>query len=175
MPEIVITAIGPDRPGLVGEFTGALLEAGGNIADSRMVNLRGQFALVVLVEGAAAALDQLRQAAAQAGKQLGLHVVVNEQQPAARTVAGVPYKLKTYSLDQPGIVHQVTRLLHRHGVNIEELATRLASAPFAGSPLFTMEMRLTIPADVAIKNLRSEIEAICASLNCDVDLEPAKD
>lgn len=177
MPELVITAIGPDRPGLVGEVTGFLLAAGGNIADSRMVNLRGQFALVALVEGGAEVMDALRFAAQQAGKKSGLHVVVNEQ-PAAghrtRAVIGVPYHLKTYSLDQPGIVHQVTQLLCRHGVNIEELDTRLTSAPFDGTPLFTMDMRLTIPADVAINTLRSEIEGVCAKLNCDVDLEPAK-
>ena len=44
----VITAVGPDRPGLVQTLTSALLEASGNVADSRMINLRGQFALILL-------------------------------------------------------------------------------------------------------------------------------
>ena len=173
MPEIVITATGPDRPGLVGEFTGRLLAAGGNVADSRMVNLRGQFALVMLVEGGGQAIGAIRAAAEEAGGRMGLHVVAAEQTPAARAVAGVPYRLKTYSLDQPGIVHQVSQLLCRHGVNIEELDTRLTSAPFDGTPLFTMEMRVTIPGTVGIKTLRSELDELCATLNCDVDLEPA--
>jgi len=175
MPELIITATGPDRPGLVGEFTGGLLEAGGNIADSRMVNLRGHFALVVLVEGAAGAMAKLKAAAESAGAKLGLQVVASEQTAAARAVAGVPYRLKTYSLDQPGIVHQVSQLLCRHGVNIEELDTRLTSAPFDGTPLFTMEMRLTVPGAVSLGKLRSDVESLCDSLNCDVDLEPAKD
>ena len=157
----------------MGEFTGCLLAAGGNVADSRMVNLRGQFALVILVEGSADSMTSLRQAAEQAGARMDLQVTVTEQQPAARPVAGVPYKLKTYSLDQPGIVHQVSQLLCRYGVNIEELNTRLTSAPFDGTSLFTMEMRLTIPAAVPIKNLRTQLYELCATLNCDADLEPA--
>src|SRR5262249_6564839 len=49
--ELVVTAIGPDRPGLASEFAGHVLGAGANLADSRMVNLRGQFAILALVEG----------------------------------------------------------------------------------------------------------------------------
>jgi glycine cleavage system transcriptional repressor len=88
-------------------------------------------------------------------------------------VVGVPFKLKTYSMDQPGIVHRVTHVLQQHGVNIEELQTRLESAPMAGMPLFTMEMRLTVPAKLPVRQLRAELQTLCDSLNCDVDLEPA--
>ena len=49
MRELVITAVGSDRPGLVGRLTAPLYEVSANVADSRMVNLRGQFALLLLV------------------------------------------------------------------------------------------------------------------------------
>src|SRR5947209_7528447 len=72
----VISAVGPDRPGLVGELTGHLHAAGANLLDSRMVNLRGQFALVLLMEcpeNAAAALSRsLPEAATRLGLQLNL-------------------------------------------------------------------------------------------------------
>src|SRR3954465_15143150 len=50
MAQWIVTAVGPDRPGIVGELTGHLHAAGANLLDSRMVNLRGQFALVLLME-----------------------------------------------------------------------------------------------------------------------------
>ena len=43
MRHAVLTAIGDDRPGLVAEVTRYVLERGGNLEDSRMVNLHGQF------------------------------------------------------------------------------------------------------------------------------------
>ena len=39
----IITAVGPDRPGLVGELTGLLHAGGANLLDSRMVNGQLQF------------------------------------------------------------------------------------------------------------------------------------
>ena len=106
---------------------------------------------------------------------MGLRLSLSPHGPAkgAEAVHGIPMRLKTYSLDQPGIVHRVTNLLQAHGVNIEELTTRQESAAFAGTPLFLMEVRMTVPPAVAVRKLRAELESLCDLLNCDVDLEPA--
>ena len=174
MPQLVITAIGPDRPGLVGEFTGHLYAAGANLADSRMVNLRGQFALIVLLEAEESALKALQGSLPAAAKAMGLVVTFSPQGGAGQAGAGgLPFRLKTYSMDQPGIVHRVSDLLRRHGINIEDLQTRLESAPFTGAPLFTLELRMSVPPTVQLKVLRTEVEKLCESLNCDFDLEPA--
>jgi glycine cleavage system transcriptional repressor len=76
-------------------------------------------------------------------------------------------------MDQPGIVHRISDLLREFNVNIEELSTRQESAPFAGTPLFLMEMRLTVPANVSIHAIRTKLQSLCDTLNCDVDFEPA--
>ena len=173
MDQWVVTAVGPDRPGLVGELTGHLHAAGANLLDSRMVNLRGQFALVLLMECPGSAGRELARTLPEAAGRMGMRLTVTHQPEAARSAQGMPFRLKTYSLDQPGIVHRVTHLLQGHGVNIEELSTKQESAAFAGTPLFLMEMRLTVPPAVPVRKLRVELESLCDSLNCDVDLEPA--
>jgi glycine cleavage system transcriptional repressor len=176
MAQWIVTAVGPDRPGIVGELTGHLHAAGANLLDSRMVNLRGQFALVLLMECPenAAASNNLSESLPRLGEQMGLKLFITRQDAAAaKPTGGLPFRLKTYSSDQPGIVHRVTDLLRTHGVNIEELETRQESAAFAGTPLFTMELRLTVPPTVAVRKLRAELEALCDQINCDVDLEPA--
>jgi glycine cleavage system transcriptional repressor len=76
-------------------------------------------------------------------------------------------------MDQPGIVARISQVLREFGVNIEELSARQESAPFDGSPLFLTEMRLTVPATVSLGKLRSDLEGVGASLNCDIDLDPA--
>ena len=86
---------------------------------------------------------------------------------------GVPFRLKTYSMDQPGIVHRITSYLREHAVNVEELVTRLESAPFMGTPVFTMEILMLVPKNVSVKALRHALEALGDELNCDVDIDPA--
>jgi glycine cleavage system transcriptional repressor len=175
MPQLILNALGPDRPGIVGQVTGHLHAAGANVLDSRMVNLRGQFAIFLLIEADAAGVEKLRQSLPPLAEKMGLRLTLTDAAAAASAppVKGIPFKLKTYSLDQPGIIHKISDLLREHAVNIEELSARQESAPFAGDPLFLMEMRVTIPAGVSLQGVRSKVQALCDTLNCDLDFEPA--
>ncbi len=175
MSQLIVTAIGADRPGIVGEFTGHLHAGGANILDSRMVNLRGQFAVIVLIDAAGEKLASLKTALPAIADRMGLKLLITEHQIPTAPPAGIPFKLKSYSMDQPGIVHRITEVLRAHGVNIEELSARQESAPFDGSPMFIMEMRLTVPKTVMLRKLRTELEAVCDEMNCELDLEPASE
>ncbi|HEY1922794.1 MAG TPA: ACT domain-containing protein [Tepidisphaeraceae bacterium] len=167
MSQFIITAVGPDRPGIVGELTAHIHSGGGNILDSRMINLRGEFAMLILVEMADAnTLPKL-------GEKMGLRLSVSEFHGRRPGVTGLPFRLKTYSMDQPGIVARLSQVLRDCGVNIEELSARQESAPFSGSPLFLTEMRLTVPPSVPLGKLRAELESVGNALNCDIDLDPA--
>jgi glycine cleavage system transcriptional repressor len=174
MKELVITAVGPDRPGLVGRLTAPLYEAGANLADSRMVNLRGQFAVILLAEVPERAVETLQARLLTLAEELGQtltfceHEAEEDQWP---TTVGVPFRLKTYAMDQPGLVHRITDLLHRNGINVEELETRSQPRPQTGAPLFSMDLLMTVPASVPIKRLRAELVALCEELNCDVELQ----
>jgi glycine cleavage system transcriptional repressor len=177
MQELVITAVGPDRPGLVGKITAPLYEASANLADSRMVNLRGQFAIILLAEVPERSVEPIQERLLLLAEELGLtitfrgHEAQEDQWP---TTVGVPYELCTYAMDQPGLVHRITDLLQRHGVNVEELETRSQPRPQTGAPLFSMRLTMTVPPTVPIKRLRGELEALCDEINCDVEIQQAK-
>jgi glycine cleavage system transcriptional repressor len=172
MQELVITAVGPDRPGLIGKLTAPLYEAAANVADSRMVNLRGQFAIILLAEVPRASVDRVRTRLTQVGAELGLTIgfTGNEAREKRAHTVGVPFRLRTFAMDQPGLVHRITDLLQRHGVNVEELATRSQPRPETGAPLFSMELQVTVPPTLSIRTLRSELESLCDELNCDLEL-----
>jgi glycine cleavage system transcriptional repressor len=174
MKELVITAVGPDRPGLVGQLTAPLYEASANVADSRMVNLRGQFAVILLAEVPTRGVEPLQEQLLSVAEKLGLTLTFcqhDAQEDKWPTTVGVPFRLRTYAMDQPGLVHRITDLLHRHGVNVEELQTRSQPRPQTGAPLFSMDLLMTVPPAVAIKRLRNELEILCEELNCDVDIQ----
>jgi glycine cleavage system transcriptional repressor len=172
--EIVVTATGPDRPGIASDLSGHFHAAGANLEDTRMVNLRGRCAFISLVSGTDAVLEDVKRRLAEAAPSLGLQIETSRPAPKAGAPReGVPFRLKTYSMDQPGIVHRITSYLRELGINVEELVTRLESAPFMGSPVFTLELVMLVPKEVSVKKLRTDLEAIGDALNCDVDLDPA--
>jgi len=130
--------------------------------------------MMILLECAADVAEKLSRELTATGESMGLRVTVIPQERGEPSVRGLPYRLKTYSMDQPGIVARLTKVLRDNGVNIEDLSARQESAAFAGSPLFLTEMRLTVPPTVSLGKLRRELEAVGAELNCDVDLDPAE-
>lgn len=175
MPQLIISAVGPDRSGIVGELTSHLHTGGASILDSRMVNFRGQFAMLILIECGEDSASKLESSLSAVGRQMGLNLFVAPQTATIAPTQGLPFRLKTYSMDQPGIVAKITNVLRQHGVNIEDLVAHQQSAAFAGSILFVTEMRLTVPATLPIRKLRGELDAVCNELNCDLDLEPDND
>lgn len=172
----VITAVGPDRPGIVERLSGALLRPGSNVADSRMINLRGQFALILLADVPDDFVPEIRETLQRVAVELTLdisfHPASGFADPQATPAVGVPYRLRIFAMDQPGIVHQVTDVLQRSGVNVEELETRSQPSPQSGAPLFSLELRMTVPPSLAIRTLRAQLTAVCDALNCDLELEP---
>jgi glycine cleavage system transcriptional repressor len=170
--ELVVTAVGPDRPGIASDFTGHVHAAGANLADSRMMNLRGHFALIALVEGSPDSLEALKRRLRESASSLALTFEFSAA-PKADARKGVPFRLKTYSMDQPGIVHKITSFLREQHINIEELETNLESAPFMGTPVFTMELVMLVPSTANVKALRHSLEELGDTLNCDVDIDPA--
>jgi glycine cleavage system transcriptional repressor len=171
MTHAILTAIGADRPGLVDEVSEFIFERGGNIEDSRMVNLRGQFAMMVLLGAPEGTLSKIKSELWQLQQQSGLQI---ELRPAAATTAAsaqaIPYRLVATAIDQPGLVHRLAHLLRSASVNIESLETHLKPAPVTGTPMFEMELVISIPKTTPIAKLKEQVAASCAELNIDYEL-----
>ena len=163
----VLTVVGDDRTGLVDEVTRFVADCGGNLENSRMVNLHGQFAMMMLIGGSQQTMDCL---AARLPGLVEESRVRAELTPAGAdrpAAAAIPYRLTTSSMDHPGLVQPVAHLLSERGINIESADTTLSQAPITGAPLFEMELVLSVPADVAVAELRAALARLCDGLNMD--------
>ena len=174
MPQVILTAIGSDRPGLVDDVSEFIFDRGGNIEDSRMVNLAGHFAVMILVGGTDQAIAKLRQDLAELSAKTSLRSELHE--PAARGAMPGPalaFRLTGTALDQPGLVHRMSHLLRGLHVNIESLETHLRPAPYTGAPMFDIEFILSVPRTTPLSQLRQDIAKLCDELNVDWNLDPA--
>jgi glycine cleavage system transcriptional repressor len=166
----ILTAIGTDRPGLVEDVSHFIFEAGGNIEDSRMVNLRGQFAIMLLVGATAETIQKLNSLMPQLIEQTHLHMEMRSADLSQPARAARPYHLSATAMDQAGLVHRIANLLKGLDINIEDLQTSLTSAPITGAPLFEMEVTLSVPAELQVSRLRQSLGELCDRLNVDWEL-----
>lgn len=164
---LVMTIIGPDRPGLVELVAGLVADHGGNWLESQMARLGGQFAGILRIE-APAERELGLTAALRALESRGLTVVVHRDQPAPPAGVQSSALLEITGQDRPGIVRQISRTLAAFGVNVEELHSECVSAPMSGEALFKARARLRLPADRDIAELRKALERIAADLLVDI-------
>jgi glycine cleavage system regulatory protein len=164
MATVILTIIGPDRPGLVRSVSEALAAHGGNWLESRMARLAGHFAGIVMVDAPAPFLAGLAALEAE-----GVRITATPiGAPVAAAVAGPRLMLEVVCNDRPGIVHEVTQVLASGGANIEEMTTTVASGAFSGDPLFRATIVLRAPSEAAAEALGAGLERLGAEMMVDV-------
>ena len=169
---LVLTTSGADRVGIVDEFTARLLDFSCNIEESRMAALGGEFAMIMLVSGDAPAIDSLL-AAVDAGPLIdGFTVAAKRTSVQSVPATGRPYRIESVSLDNPGIVHSLTTLLHKHNISVDGLETETVGAPFTGAPMFRIGMTVIVPDTVSIQSLRTELTEVASNQDLDLALKP---
>ena len=165
---LVLTVIGDDRPGLVGELSAVISAHQGNWLESSMAQLAGKFAGIVEVgvdSGNAAALS------AALGQLKGLKVTVESAAAQKSAPTGRRLKLALVGHDRIGIVREVSMVLAHHAVNVESLDTHTSSAPMSAAVLFHATAELTAAPDLNVGALTGELERISNDLMVDITLD----
>jgi len=169
---IVISALGKDRPGIVNQFSKAVLDAGGNIEESRMSVLGGEFALMVLVSGDSKAIDAIERDLGPLQNKLALTLIAKRTEARTTQAPGRPYAVNVVAMDHPGIVHHVSQFFSSKHINVEEMDTNAYAAPHTGTRMFSLSMTISVPAGISIGALRDEFADFCDELNLDSTIEP---
>ena len=171
---LVITALGKDRPGIVGRISETVLDSGCNIVDSRMTVLGGEFAVILMVSGKWNELAKLEDALPALGTRLDLIITSKRTEASRPSEDLLPYTVEVITVDQPGIVYRLASFFSSRDINIQELNTVRYAAAHTGTPMFAMSMTANIPAKVQISALREAFLDFCDTHNMDATLEPSK-
>src|SRR5512142_1011561 len=107
---LVVTVIGPDRPGIVRLLSDKAQRFGANWADSRMARLAGEFAGMVHFEVPRDHADALSEAL-RGLESAGLRVAIARSEPGELPGGARAVSLELVGDDKPGIVANLTRIL----------------------------------------------------------------
>ena len=170
---LVVTLVGPDRPGLVSALSDKAVEFGANWADSVMSNFAGQFAGIVLLEVRPEQCDALI-AALRALESPQLHISVTLAGSPGKPPATRRLKLDLLGHDHPGIIHRISSQLAARQISIEKLETHIVSGAMSGEQMFQMRAALLVPQALDEDELRSGLEGLANELMVDISLDDTK-
>ena len=173
MEYAVVTAIGPDRIGIMDRLAHAASSCGANIEETRAAILGGEFAVIMLVTGQGGVAEALEPTMRAEGEALGLSISIKKTNSPAQP-KGLPYLIESISLDTPGIVLAISGLLKSRGINIEDLESSVQPAPLSGSPMFLMRVGINLVPGENLIILKEELAKIAKEYDLDIDVRPLK-
>jgi len=171
-----LSAIGRDRPGIVADLAELIYECDCNLEDSSMTLLGSEFAVLLLLTGEGADVEQRLSAACKRlewEKRLTVFFRPLEGEPVSYGVThqARPFELHAVGVDKAGIVARVTRCLAGHSINVTHMSTASRPEPGTGTPIYSMRIRMDVPEGVDQNSLRRELDSIAAALHVDLSLQ----
>ena len=132
----MLTLVGADQPGIVGQVTNALYRAGWNLGEASMIRLGGNFTIMLMVTGTGS-VEAVLQPVADA---LGLHMHVDDIAGSLHQHVVPNIQVRVAGADRAGIVAQVTAVLAEQGFNILELESDVAGS--REKPVYIMHIHV---------------------------------
>ncbi|HSR12355.1 MAG TPA: ACT domain-containing protein [Thermodesulfobacteriota bacterium] len=170
-----LSVIGKDRPGIVAEVSGLIYDCGGNLEDSSMTRLGGQFAMLVLLSGSGEEFAYRLSTGCKRlewDKRFSIFLTpVDDLEKTPSPGKTEAYELSTTGLDRMGIVSRTSRLLADEGINIADMQTKATPSPESGTPIFTMKILLEVPPGVSAAGLLEKLNRLGEELAIDISLK----
>lgn len=166
---LVVTVLATDRPGVVKTLSKTLVAHQGTWLDSRMMNLADKFAGLLHVsvpEDQLGGLKEALQVLHDTDNQL--HILMEEANEVA-VPSDSHLSLELLGADRPGIVDDITEVLTRLKVNINNLETEQRTASMSSEILFYASLELGLPQDVSDEDVQDALEALSDQLMVDID------
>ncbi|MEZ5573300.1 MAG: ACT domain-containing protein [Halioglobus sp.] len=171
----IVTFIGDDRPGLVEQLSSVIEKNQGNWHESRLSQLGGKFAGLILVslplDGGPSLESDLSDLAAS-----GISVRVTPTAEVTSTQRATPAPGRDITLtvigpDRRGIVREISRALAQRQINVLEMDSEVRSAPMSAELIFSARIEARTPESTNIDDLWDTLDEIANSMTLEIDLE----
>ena len=166
MINLIITAIGSDRTGIVSELSGIITTHGGNVEESRMSRLGSDFAIIMLVS-VSTDWEESLEVALQSINDLTISTKLTQIQEIGDNKK---YKIDLNGADNEGIVKVLSKYLAEKSINVLEMETHISHAPISGTPLFNLNASVSVPNDVEETVIQSDLSQIAQKLGVEIQL-----
>jgi glycine cleavage system regulatory protein/folate-dependent phosphoribosylglycinamide formyltransferase PurN len=166
---LVVTVMGPDRPGIVRLLSDRAQRFGANWAASRLSRLAGEFAGMVHFEVPRENADAL--ATSLRGLESSDLKLVIAKSDSSQLVAGLRgVELELVGDDRVGIVSTLTRILAESGISIEHIHTEIVGTNAAAPKTFKVAAHLLVPNALSSEELRRRLETVASEMMLDIAL-----
>ena len=171
MDKIVISVLGPDRPGIIATVTKILFEQAGNIENVSQTIIRSEFSGIFIVAMPGDLTREKLHEYLQAGlTPLGLNVYVKPLDAPGVNFAvedSEPFVITTKGPDRKGLVAAITEIIARYGVNVTNLQAVFKGGddPENNIMIYEVDVPNDIDQNALYKDLRAKAEVLSLTIS----------
>ncbi|WP_018690668.1 glycine cleavage system protein R [Algicola sagamiensis] len=159
--QLVVTAIGEDRPGIISEITKITSACNCNIIDSRMALFGNDFAFMMLLSGTPNAITCFEHALPELSLEKNLLTMMKRTKDHSEPQFSARFNIDYEGEDQPGTLSKISQFLADLDVDITALKADLA----ADDPSkMVSTMRVNVPIDLPEDTFKEKFTEQCETL-----------
>lgn len=176
MGKLYITGMGADRPGMVAAITDVIFKYDGNIEESSMTILSGQFTFIVIATFAENVdIEAIKQTYQSVHAEKGCTVFVqqiddNETRPDMPVFEDMPYMISIAGDDRTGITAYFTKVLAMHNASITDLNAKTIEGE--NGPAYVLMIECLLPKQVNRSQFEQDLAKQGEALNVEVTYHP---
>lgn len=174
METLIITAISSDQTLLLTQLCAFATKYNGHIEYSNMAAFGSASLLTLLISGQWNTIAKLEAAVPSLEKSLGTTVLYKRMVVEKNTEAFLPYWVEVVALSHPGILQEIIEFFVEQGIPIQSLQTQIEPVENSDARLFSFSMKIMIPGDICISEMREQFMLLCDDFNLDGVIEPEK-
>lgn len=166
MPQqLVVTAIGTDRTGIVSKLARLVTDCNCNIIDSRMAIFGSEFTFLMLLSGDLAGISRIEHMLPNLGLELDLTTMTKRTTAHQSKPVAAHYVLEYSGVDRVGTLGAITGLLANRQVYIGALQSALRTDKVTGDAVMHTLMTLELPQGEAPELILNDVMALLSELN----------
>lgn len=166
---VVFVVTGDDRPGVVEALAEVVASHEASWVESEITRVAGKVAGILQVEVAKENADAFTRDMEALSSQ-GLQIRVDQRSGEDPHLNDRQAALEISGPDKPGIVLQISRILARNGIDIDEFHTQRLETTSGGRRSFRADIRVSIPKHVDSREISRAIDLMSDSLHLEATM-----
>ncbi len=173
MNKVVISVLGPDRPGIIAAVAKMLVEKDGNIENVSQTILQSEFSGIFIVAlPSQVSIEELEAFLKEGLAPLDHHVFVKPLETGKapfRMEKSEPFVITTRGPDRKGLVAAITEIIARYGVNVTNLQAVFKGGDDPNNNIMIYEV--DIPADIDQTAFYTDLRNKAAELSLQISIQ----
>lgn len=172
---LMVILYGNYRIDSISEVAETITEFDCSIITSRMLNLKQYSTMNILISGSWSALLKLETSLNALAKNLHLSIVSHrlEMKEPVEQESIMNYTIEVIAEDRPGILNAISSFLTTQNIYVAEVYSNTSQNMY-GTPVCGLVLKVHIPTNIQISEIREQLMLICDAINVDAIFEPER-